>query len=526
MRTFPLLKFCERLLFLVLIVGASASHDALADPCTMPTFTILLTQAKAHARLPEPLRNLTDASPPQTHTMITRDGRQTGQWVGLQWDSPPRGALFLLDGAGHILDVINAGAVETIQQGPTLGAAGETALVTAITNTSGYRLEEIDLLGRKGGHIHLLWSHAKEENIPALQTELLSEDGVNDVYTWSFEEGGTVIRVSGRRSTFPPPTRDRKGNEPPPVEDLPADRYCWSSSLARYVGCNAFAPAEPGSLATPAQVATSPTKVAMAELDATVIARLTSLGLKQPVITAHLDLTEPFGTVSKWTLVIAQDKQPPPQDEQASEVDHGPVTVCFVKDLVPECSESFYPHVTGDFRWFDTPFDVFDSRVVHAGAANTVPMLLLKLCGFPSGDGNCHQVMALYRYNRSGNSFRRVFLNLLDGSNMNEGTRFVESGPLRGDVIVDDPAGDAPYTYWIEVYRPGPSGRYVRVLHYRGRTGYGDGNSLAVADSEMPEILRRLGLWKAGDPLPVPMFSGAYQQCYHPVMRKREEWCE
>jgi len=48
------------------------------------------------------------------------------------------------------------------------------------------------------------------------------------------------------------------------------------------------------------------------------------------------------------------------------------------------------------------------------------------------------------------------------------------------------------------------SEQYGRILRYRGLTGYSDGNPLAVADSEMPEILRRLGLWQPGEPLPVP----------------------
>lgn len=80
----------------------------------------------------------------------------------------------------------------------------------------------------------------------------------------------------------------------------------------------------------------------------------------------------------------------------------------------------------------------------------------------------------------------------LTGRNNNQETRFVERGPLQGNVIVDYPTQDAPYTYWIEVYNAGESSQYVQILRYRGRTGYGDGNPLAVADSEMPEILRRL----------------------------------
>ena len=266
------------------------------------------------------------------------------------------------------------------------------------------------------------------------------------------------------------------------------------------------------------------TTVPMVGLDHSVIATLQSRGVKQPIVISHLDLTRAFETVSPWTLVIAEDKQPPPEDEQASEVDHGPITVCFVNVLVPDCSQTFYPDVTGTFRWFDTPFEVFDRKVVYAGTGNSMPRLLLKFCGARSGDGNCTQATALYQYDRRANHFHRVFLNLLQGSNENQAAHFVDSGPLRGGVIVDYPTADAPYTYWIEVYRPGPSERYVRVLRYRGHTGYGDGNNLSVADSEMPEILRRLGLWRPGDALPPPLFSSG-GECPHRVMRKGEEWC-
>jgi hypothetical protein len=47
---------------------------------------------------------------------------------------------------------------------------------------------------------------------------------------------------------------------------------------------------------------------------------------------------------------------------------------------------------------------------------------------------------------------------------------------------------------------------------------------MAVIDSEMPEILRHLGLWHPGDPLPVP--SHLPEGCKHLVLRHQEEWCK
>jgi hypothetical protein len=98
----------------------------------------------------------------------------------------------------------------------------------------------------------------------------------------------------------------------------------------------------------------------------------------------------------------------------------------------------------------------------------------------------------------------------------------METGPLRGDVIVDFPTQHAPYAYWIEVFAAGKSGQYTRILRYRGHTGYNDGNRLPVADSEMPAILERLGLWKRGDSLPLPADRFG---CIRPYLSRGEEWC-
>jgi hypothetical protein len=251
-----------------------------------------------------------------------------------------------------------------------------------------------------------------------------------------------------------------------------------------------------------AHAADGSTSVATADIDNAVIREHVSHGGKQATIISHSDLTKAFDAVSQWTLVVAQENVTPSPD---STDDGGPLDVCLVKVLSPYCYGS-------------GPFHLLDNRVVFADSDSSMPMLFLKTCGQRSGDGDCLIATVLYIYDRRADQFVPVFSNVT-GHNNNQATRFVESGPLRGDVVVDEPAQSAPYTYWIEVYRPGTSGRYARVLRYRGHTGYGDGNPLPVSDSEMPEILRRLGLWHRGDPLPVP-----HEGCT-PVMRHGEEWC-
>jgi hypothetical protein len=129
----------------------------------------------------------------------------------------------------------------------------------------------------------------------------------------------------------------------------------------------------------------------------------------------------------------------------------------------------------------------------------------------------------LLDYDQKADRFRVVFFNIT-GRNNNEETRVVESGPLQGSVVIAEPTPGAPFRYFIEVHQRTSEAAYSRALKYRSQTGYGDGNLLAVIDSEMPETLRRLGFWKPGDALPVPPRMPA--GCRQLVLRKGVAWCE
>jgi hypothetical protein len=255
------------------------------------------------------------------------------------------------------------------------------------------------------------------------------------------------------------------------------------------------------------------------EINRSVIVALSHQGVTKPTVISHVDLTGPFETASQWTFVAVQDGSKPAEDFE----DHGPILLCLVKSASPDCALHLYQQVRSDMPWFDTPYHLFAGTVVFANQNKSRPLLFLKVSGAVSGDGDCGIATALYTYDKGTDRFTRVFLNLT-GRNNNQVTRFVESGPLQGDLIVNNPTEDAPYTYWIEIFRAGDSGQYDRILRYRGLTGYSDGNPLAVADSEMPEILRRLGLWQPGDPLPVPPHLP--KRCRDLFMRHGEEWCK
>lgn len=207
-------------------------------------------------------------------------------------------------------------------------------------------------------------------------------------------------------------------------------------------------------------------------------------------IVERVDLTRPFATRAPWTLVVGQFPGPPPAILSESE-DGGPLVVCLASERTSGCSYKF-PDGASSPSWFDAPYHFLSSRVVFAGAGHTDPLLLLKTATAHSLNGSHGIETRLFRYDRRTDRFESVFFNRT-GSNNNQETRFVEEGPLRGDIIVAEPTRDAPYAYWISVYAQDGVGRYSnRLLRYRSHTLYGDRDRRAVIDSEMPSILSRI----------------------------------
>jgi hypothetical protein len=267
----------------------------------------------------------------------------------------------------------------------------------------------------------------------------------------------------------------------------------------------------------------SPAPIPAAQIDRRVIAALPAWHGKRARIVDLLDLTRPFHTRGHWTFVAARLAGSHLDATSAEAVDGGPLAECLVQELTPRCKYTM-PRRVSSPSWFSIPVHLYAAKVVFAGPGRTEPLLLVKARSVRGGDGSHVIFTTLFAYDRRADRFEAVFANST-GSNNNQETRLVQRGPLRGDVVVAVPTSKAPYAYWIRVYARAEDGRYsVLALRYRSATRYGDRNPLAVIDSEMPNILQRLGRWKPGDPLPIPpvLPSGC---AHHLLLRGREEWC-
>ncbi len=239
----------------------------------------------------------------------------------------------------------------------------------------------------------------------------------------------------------------------------------------------------------------------------------------------RLDLEKTFHTRSPWRLVVTEGEAVKDYGENDAP---GALTLCLQKGPAGPCvPEPVTPPLLdatpdGAVAW--EPHYLLTTKVVYPRGPKAAPFLLLVTSSLNSGDGDQLVYTQLVRYDSGRDEFRRVFSKGTDHNN-NQEIRFIVDGPLRGSVITAEPQQHAPYGYWIVVNTLSSVDAYRQVLRYLSATHYNDGNPLAVIDSEMPNIQRRLGLWKPGEPLPTPS-AGDSKPCIKPTLRHSELWCE
>jgi hypothetical protein len=240
----------------------------------------------------------------------------------------------------------------------------------------------------------------------------------------------------------------------------------------------------------------------------------------------RLDLEKPFHARSPWLLVVTEGA---PVKDYGDFDAPGALTLCLQKGPVGPCvSVPVTPA-----PWTTTPDDpnawaphyLLAAKVVFPRGPKAAPFLLVVTGSLNSGDGDQVVATQLLAYDSGRDAFRRVY-SKSTGHNNNQEIRFITDGLLRGSVITAEPQEHLPYNYWIVVDMLTPTGAYRQALRYRSATHQNDGNPLAVIDSEMPNIERRLGLWKPGDLLPSPSSAGDSKPCIKPALKHSELWCE
>jgi hypothetical protein len=230
---------------------------------------------------------------------------------------------------------------------------------------------------------------------------------------------------------------------------------------------------------------------------------------------ATLALQQPFATRTPWRFIATQG---PDQPDPVGYDDPIPgiVTPCLKGPgacdpaLVQALALPGHPDDFGEAHYLNR------AAIVHPRP--DLPLLLVQLASRQGGNGDQRVATQLFAYDRAADRFVLAY-GKITGRNNNQEIRYVEAGPLQGAIIASEPTDDAPFGYWITVSRLDAAHRYTQRLRYRSATRYGDGNPLAVIDSEMPGILQRLSLWKPGAPLPAPA------DCARPHLVKGALWC-
>jgi hypothetical protein len=219
-------------------------------------------------------------------------------------------------------------------------------------------------------------------------------------------------------------------------------------------------------------------------------------------VISNTDLASAFHTKTKWRLIITQE----PGDEENPDV--GNLHFCFLQENKPICS--------------DLNYNTFDGvNIIPPSEKLRWPLLVLTADEWSGGPGQPKGTM-VWAYRPKPDKFDLIFSNQTSQSR-NQETRIIVDGPLSGDIVVAIPTERAPWPYEITVYRLSQSAHYARILDYNTTTRFDDGNPLAVIDAEMPEIERRLHLWKPGDLLPAPLRMPP--RCRTVELQKGIEWC-
>ena len=205
-----------------------------------------------------------------------------------------------------------------------------------------------------------------------------------------------------------------------------------------------------------------------------------------PPLPDTIDLTRPFATRTPWRLAATQGPAIPDPILGEGTVP-GAVRLCLGHPggaCQPDVPRLLTP--PGGADPYAEAHDLLAARIVHP--RDHTPLLLLRVGSLHGANGDQRIATALFAYDRAADRFTHR-----TGRNNNQEVRYIDAGPLAGDVIVAEPTRTAPFAYWISVSAPGTRAHpYRQLLRYRSSVRYGDGDPRPVIDAEMPAILRHL----------------------------------
>jgi hypothetical protein len=232
--------------------------------------------------------------------------------------------------------------------------------------------------------------------------------------------------------------------------------------------------------------------------------------------TTTIELTGPFHTRTPWQFAAMQG---PAIADPISPNDSlpGEIKLCLSHDGQKDCDPGVADLLRTDDADTSGPHYLNMAQIVHPDAQSA---LFLQVGGFPEPNNNRAVVTDVLRYDATHDRFVVAYQHQT-GHNNSQEVRYIADGSLLGAIVSAEPTQDAPFAFWITVNRLGADDAYHSVLRYRSATRYGDGNPLAVIDSEMPNIEQRLHLWHAGQPLPLPPGP-----CAKPHLVKGALWCQ
>lgn len=249
-----------------------------------------------------------------------------------------------------------------------------------------------------------------------------------------------------------------------------------------------------------------------------------SAGTVGPPIHRTIDLARPFAAASAWRLSI--DQGPPVADPNYDgEKAPGALRLCLSRNERKPCEveleslQGSKQKAPAEERIWNDAHYLGQTEIVLPRGPGKPPALLIQAASLQGLNGDQANFTQVFVYRRNSDRFERVY-SFQTAHNNNQEVRFMTSGPLAGDIISVEPTGGAPFGFWVTVNAPQADGSYRQRLKFRSATRYADGNPLAVIDSEMANIEQRLGLWRPGQPLPLPA-----RACAKPHLVKMELWC-